>query len=45
MFGSCSGPFGGGSLPVLWLRSSVTFFVGSRDNRGIIPVMVQKGGE
>lgn len=45
MFTTSLGPSGGGWRLVWWRPSSGTFFVGSRDNRGIIPVVVQKGGE
>jgi hypothetical protein len=45
MFGTFLRP-SGGDWGLVWLpRSSATSFAGSRDNRGMSPVMVQKGGE
>jgi hypothetical protein len=45
MFGTFFRRSGGDSLPVLSPRFSVTFCGVSRDNRGMSPVRVQKGGE
>jgi len=45
MFGTFLRRSGGDLRPVLWPRSSATFYGVSRDNRGMSPVKVQKGGE
>jgi hypothetical protein len=45
MFGTFLWPSGGDSGRVWLPRFSVTFCGVSRDNRGLSPVMVQKGGE
>lgn len=45
MFGTSLRPFGGELGPVLWPHSFAISLNGFRDNRGVIPVKVQKGGE
>jgi hypothetical protein len=45
MFGTFLRPSGGDSGLVLWPRFSATFCGVFRDNRGLSPVKVQKGGE